>query len=487
MAEWIEVDRAGLAKQLSRKGKAWVLYELIQNGLDEDGVTQVDVKLDPAPDHRGYVRVTVEDNAPEGFKDLKHSWLLFGESPKKGDATKRGRFDAGEKFVLSLCKEAKIESVTGTVVFNDAGRKLSKRKVREAGTAVELLLRCTQQEAKEALEACKGLIVPPGITLTLNGNKISHRKETSSFEAPLPTVLSDEEGNLKRTVRKTKVDLYEVKEGEEATIFEMGIPICTTGGDDNYHYDVGQKVPLGLDRDSVTPAYLRTLRVSATNELYETLNHESASSGWVREAASDERIIEAAYTKVQDERFGKKRVNFDPSDPEANKIAMAKGYTIVYGGSQSSGEHANNKRFGTTQSAGKVTPSPKPYDENGTPLVTRSAKSEDEKRFERFAQDLGSLLIEREPQVRFATDVTWPVAATFGPGSDLVVNVGRLGKKFFRQINSSVVELLLHEYSHENVSDHLSYKFADEIAKLGARLSIHLATNPESKLKEYFN
>jgi len=53
--EWIEVDRAGLAKQLSRKGKAWVLYELIQNGLDEDGVTQVDVTLDPAPEHRGYV------------------------------------------------------------------------------------------------------------------------------------------------------------------------------------------------------------------------------------------------------------------------------------------------------------------------------------------------------------------------------------------------------------------------------------------------
>jgi hypothetical protein len=228
--EWIEVDRAGLAKQLSRKGKAWVLYELIQNGLDEDGVTQVDVTLDPAPEHRGYVKVTVEDDAPEGFKDLKHSWLLFGESPKKGDATKRGRFDAGEKFVLSLCKEAKIESVTGTVVFNDAGRKLSKRSVRDAGTAVELLLRCTQQEAKEALEACQGLIVPPSITLTLNGDKISHRVETSAFEAPLPTVLSDEEGNLKRTVRKTKVSLYEVRDERGSHHLRDGHPYLHDGG-----------------------------------------------------------------------------------------------------------------------------------------------------------------------------------------------------------------------------------------------------------------
>jgi len=57
-----------------------------------------------------------------------------------------------------------------------------------------------------------------------------------------------------------------------------------------------------------------------------------------------------------------------------------------------------------------------------------------------------------------------------------------LGKKFFNKIDAGVVELLLHEYSHENVSDHLSYKFADEIARLGAKLAIYLTKNPNSKI-----
>jgi hypothetical protein len=57
-----------------------------------------------------------------------------------------------------------------------------------------------------------------------------------------------------------------------------------------------------------------------------------------------------------------------------------------------------------------------------------------------------------------------------------------LGKKFFKKIDAGVVERLLHEYSRENVSDHLSYKFADEIARLGVKLAIHLAKKPNSKI-----
>src|SRR5690349_17135775 len=49
MKNWFEVDRQGLAQILERKGKEFALFELIQNGWDEPGVTKVTVSLE----HRG--------------------------------------------------------------------------------------------------------------------------------------------------------------------------------------------------------------------------------------------------------------------------------------------------------------------------------------------------------------------------------------------------------------------------------------------------
>ena len=67
MKNWFEVDRHGLAQILERKGKEFVLFELIQNGWDEPGVTEVSVTLDYLG--RNKARLVVEDDAPDGFKD----------------------------------------------------------------------------------------------------------------------------------------------------------------------------------------------------------------------------------------------------------------------------------------------------------------------------------------------------------------------------------------------------------------------------------
>ena len=77
----------------------------------------------------------------------------------------------------------------------------------------------------------------------------------TTFETVLPTVLADDEGVLRKTTRKTLVSVYEPLDSETPTLYEMGIPVVETG--DRYHVDIGQKVPLNMDRDNVTPAYLR--------------------------------------------------------------------------------------------------------------------------------------------------------------------------------------------------------------------------------------
>ncbi len=103
---WFETDRKGLARLIERRGKSALILELISNACDADGTTTVDVKIEP---EEGVPKawVTVTDDAPDGFVDLRHAWTLFAESSRKGDAEKRGRFNLGEKLVLALCDERK--------------------------------------------------------------------------------------------------------------------------------------------------------------------------------------------------------------------------------------------------------------------------------------------------------------------------------------------------------------------------------------------
>jgi hypothetical protein len=66
-------------------------------------------------------------------------------------------------------------------------------------------------------------------------------------------------------------------------------------------------------------------------------------------------------TKIIDLRFGEKRVIYDPTDPEANALAVTKGYTVIHGGMLNGDEWRNVKRAGAALPAGQVTPSPKPF------------------------------------------------------------------------------------------------------------------------------
>src|SRR5438045_3431623 len=103
MKDWFKVDAQGLAKILERKGKEFVLFELIQNTWDEAGVTKVTVSLEQ--NGRNTARLVVEDDAPAGFKDLSDAFTLYKESTKKANPEQRGRFNFGDKGVFACCKE----------------------------------------------------------------------------------------------------------------------------------------------------------------------------------------------------------------------------------------------------------------------------------------------------------------------------------------------------------------------------------------------
>lgn len=481
---WFDVDKEGLAKLLERKGKEFVLYELIQNAWDTDA-KEVNVTVKASEDLKGYSEIEVIDDHPDGWKDLTHAWTLYAESEKKGNAEKRGRFNLGEKLVLALCKHARIETTTGGVMFDADGRHTLRNK-RAAGSRFWACIRMNQIEREEALQAVRKLLPPRGVKTYVNGALIAPRIPLRTIEATLPTEIADAEGILRRTARKTTIDIFEALEGEVPSVYEMGIPVVESGGGDKYHYGVQQKVPLNADRDNVTPAYLREIRTLVLNAMYQEVKQEEATAPWVRDAAEDEDVSKEAMEHVITERFGEKRVIFDPSDQEGTKMAVSQGYQVITPGSLSKEEWTNVKRFQVALPAGQVTPSPRPYSPDGEAqkILPEEKWTPGIKKIVAYAKYIAKNILSKEIRVKLVTDISWPFTATFGPSGDLTLNLGRLGHSWFdAPYWTAVDELFIHEFSHNRVSDHLSSAFHDECCRLGAAI-VNVALASPEKMKE---
>lgn len=477
-----EVDIEGLRKLLTGRDKWFMLYELFQNAVDEN-VTRVDIRLETT-DRRGRCYLRVEDDSPEGFVDLAHAWTLFAESKKKGDPTKRGRFNLGEKLVLALCEHARIVTTTGTVVFKDGTREVFPRRKRDAGTVFEATIFMTRPEHEDSCLAMQRLLVPAGVTVTFNGEALVPREPLLSIsDISLPTVNVDEEGALRPSRRKTTIELYEKAETETAWLYEMGIPVVET--DLPCHANVMQKVPLNTDRDNVTPAYKKELSAHVLNAYAARMSGDEAAASWINQAIEHPDVDHAAVEQVLTKRYGDKRVSYDPSDPEANKLAVSKGYAVVYGSSYSKDAWKNIRGAEALKPAGQVTPSPKPYSDDPNAPVRKGYTgplTPGMKRVIALTEMLGYRLMGREVRVLLINDFAVRASATYGNGT-IEYNVARLGKAWFdRRMETSrdILTLIIHEFGHEYSGDHLSSQYHDALCNLGAKLGILALEDPSA-------
>lgn len=476
--QWFLVDTQGLGAICARRGKAFILFELISNALDAPGTKRVDVKLRRVG-ATDLAELVVEDDSPEGFLDMEHAYVLFKPSDKKGKAETRGRFAAGEKTAISLMERAVVQSTTGTVRFTERGRtKLASGRI--AGSRVWGELKVTDAELEDMKRAARSVLVPEGITLTFNGAVVPYRAPLKTVEATLPTEIDDGTGRLRPTRRKTTINIHRPLEGEAATLHELGIPVVACG--DSWTIDVMQKVPLGLDRDSVTGAFLSQLRAVVLEAMTEDLTVEDANAGWVRDAMEKHGSQMPATTvrKLLDLRFGEQRVAYDPSDVEANHRAVAAGYTLVHGRQMSAGEWEAAKRADAIKPAGQVTPSPRPDSEGG-----EAREYLDESKWTPAIREVAALtrrltvpLIGAEVIVRVASDVTWPFAATYG-ARQFTYNLGRLGHRFFEGPIEDILDLIIHETAHELESNHLSDNYYRALTKIGGKMAALALTSPQ--------
>jgi len=477
MAEkWFDVNKEGLAKLLNKRGKSFVLFELIQNAWDQQ-ITQVDVNVEMIKNRRA-AKITVIDDDPQGFIDITHAFTLFAESVKKKDPTKRGRFNIGEKLVLALCESAIVHTTTGGVKFEANGTRKNIRKKRNKGSEFSAIIKVTKDEFKEMIESIDSLLPPSNVKTVFNGEPLRIKEPVKSFTASLPTEISDEVGNLKRTIRKTKVDIHIPDKNEKGYIYEMGIPVVETG--DKFHVNVHQKVLLNMDRDNVTPAYLRKIRTFVFNNTYDIVEENDINESWVKDALSDPDCENEAIKKSLDLRYGKKRVIFDPSDPESNKKAVSQGYTVIPGKSLSKNEWDNVKKAGAAKPAGQVTPSDKILSSpDGIPPLDWSKLTSKQKKFVNFIEQYAKRLTDRNIRVEIIK-INNNYSAWYNNGV-LTFNYNALGKRFFEDFPENlkeVIDITIHELGHEYSSDHLSKSYYKALTRLGAKSTLLAIDDP---------
>jgi len=477
--QWFDVDKTGLSKQVEEQPKGRLIGELVQNALDEAGVTQIAVTVALVPG-RPFGDLTVEDDSPEGFRDLTHAYTLFAPSYKRGNPEQRGQYNFGEKLVLAVCESASISTTKGTVLFTEEGRIEKPRQKRDRGSVFQGRIKMTREEYPQVCDYMRSLLLPENVVVTFNGDRLQPRKPLRTLEASLLTPVADEQGVMRLRMRKTPVSIFEAFADQPASLYEMGLPIVETG--DKWHINVGKKVALNRDRDNVQPAYLHAVRVAVLNAAFDLLTtDEEATAGWCKLAGSDPRCSDQAIKHLIRLRFGEKVAAPDPSDTEAMKRFQSQGGTIVVG--LSKGEWANVRRSGSVLPAGKICPTAKPYsdDPNAKPvdLIPETDWTEAMKNIAAYACFLGEALMGVKIVVSVVR-TTNNFLACYGKGR-LDLNLNHLGRKWFEQgVTEDVDRLLIHEFGHQYSGDHLSEDYHEALCQLGARLKRLALEQPEA-------
>ena len=462
---WFEVDKKGLQALQAGKSKTFIIRELVQNAFDED-IKECTVQIEYM---QSIASITVVDDSPEGFRDLAHAYTLYADTYKRKDPEKRGRFNLGEKEVLSICEYAEIRTTKGTIIFSKDGRKQSASK-RPSGSEVYLNLKLKASECDQLVEYAKDILPPKGVKYTVNNCPVPYRDPYKVTEETLKTEIQDGDA-FRSTKRKTEIHIHRVDSYGDAYLYEMGIPVCVI--DCDYSLDVQQKVPLSTDRTKVSGAYLKDLYAAVLNVTFDDVTEETSSNNWIRTATTSESINQDAVEKVIEKRYGDKVVVANEQDPISIDRAISNGYRVIRGGEMSGAEWNNVKRFGSMESSTSKFGSmggvmakpfePKEYHEQFHPVIHRLAS-----------------LMDLNIDIDYVNSMQLSNAAEYGHRT-ITFNVARIPRHYWNPVNGRIgielLDLVIHELGHEK-GMHYETSYHKALTRMAAKLAHKVLEDP---------
>ena len=454
MQSWFEVSKDGLKKLQLGKPKHYAIRELLQNAMDEE-VTKIEVKSNY---DRGLAEFTIIDNSPIGFRDITDAYTLFKPTYKQVDPQKRGRFNLGEKQAFAICEEARVKTTKGTIIFDKDGRHIINSKT-EVGTEVSVTIKMTKEEYDSILNEISRYIMPQHIQYIINGNEIPHKQPKDILKAKLLTEF-EKDGIMRQAERETTVEIYE--EPDRKMLYEMGIPVVDI--DCDYSLNVQQRVPLGVDRETVRPIFLKELYAELLKHTAEYLPEESSGSTWVRTGLSlTDRMDKKTVETVIKKRYGEKALVANPSDPRSIDDAIAHGYHIIRGSEMSKEEWQTVKAFDAVQTTTDL------FEYNVRDVPSIKELTPDMQAFKDLTIKIAKEVFGISVSVDFFKDSHMVVAQY----DQLTKNVSfNLAKLDIRQpFRVETIAVIFHELAHE-FGSHTEESYHEALAKACAKLWI---------------
>ena len=457
------VDTEGMRQLHANRNPEELIKELIQNAFDEE-VSTCHIIVEKQADG---VLITVTDDGP-GFADITDAYTLMGETSKRMNAEKRGRFNLGDKEVISVAVWARIETTGRTVEFpKEGGRKVNKNR-RGRGTKISVLMPWDESQRDRLIERLRNIRPPDKIEYQVNRETIQREPEIKVENAVLPTIIQSNPGEpMRPTRRKTDLHIMAPKQ-ETGWIYEMGIPIQPI--DLPYDVDVMQKVPMPPNRDTVAESYIKDIYTHVLNAMYEQVPREEFGATWIKTAIENSKVIKDAVTTTIEKRYGNKVVIWS-RDTNSNMKAIDEGYQVLHPRTMSRDELKNMRHLGGLQSSKDLFGN---SDDESANVF--QANTPAKKKFAEWVKLLGSYA-DKNVKPAFIHDTKTKMIACCKMNTnrpEMLFNTHYLDEAFFRRRGQSQIELIIHELGHSDMDGEMSHgpKWGEACARVGSMIAI---------------
>ena len=438
--------------------------DMMQNCLDEDSITNFQIYIRKNTED-GLYEIKIDDNG-DGFRKKSDVYTLFGDSYKRADRTKIGRYNEGEKKFFAVCEEGELRTKDMEVIFpKDGGRIVNKLQNEVEGTHIKASFAWSKKQIDDILKSLSNIIVGDK-KFMINGESVEKKTVLKSFKTNLWTIIEDDEKKMVRRLTETNVQLYEIPEGDEAWLYEIGIPVCKLVGNISWNVNVGQKIPQTSSRDVISEAYLKDLYGAVLNNAVDLLNEENSSSTFVQIGMKS--ASENTAKQVLKNVYGTEDVYIQSTDPDSNEDALDSGGQLVKRGMFDQEAKQHLEEIGVLRKASDVFG-------KGTEIPIPLEPTKEMLWFAKIVRRIALDVLEKEITNDFVKTKRIEKGAWYG-GNNVTWNTSRLPKNFFHTVQVEQTKLIIHELAHDrsevvNGFSHYTHEYIDETIRIGAIIS----------------
>ena len=487
--DWFGIDIGKRAARVRSRPFGSIIMEALSNSLDADATT-ISITCGPKDGTRRdgdglkAFEVTCTDNGT-GCDDPE-ILRRVGSTTNDLHAGTRGRFGQGLIDLIAISEATEIRTHGHRLVFNKDGCKITTITNKVEGLSLNATLRHGGEGFGDLDDLFDRVILPEGVTLTLNGRPTASRVRAERLipRIRLSTVIYDPGMDVvRKTTRHTTVELH-TSHGDVPMIHELGIPVDTVPWELPYDINVMQKTPLDSDRNMLADKYkarlVSLLIPHAADEYIEFMDdHEELPS----EIRNDEKNAESlgkasepAKRKVVEKATGANYDDLVRRDPfnkddktESSELEAAKGKAPV------------NRRYfppGVRALMGDLATVAKEHDRICKPHFTASSNFPPQTERQRECIAAYKVIAEAllEQTVCFDRIRGGECAAAWSDGTiKLNIDVDYLWDD---PLSEESIGTILHECAHKFASGH-GYDFASAVQRLGGKLAGWVGRNQQ--------